>query len=300
MELRHLRYFVAVAEELNFHRAADKLHVAQPSLGRQVRDLEEEIGERLFERDRNHVVLTDAGRVLLGAARELLAGAADAIEGAREAGRGTRGALRIGHVGALTAPFLPGSLAAFRQKFPRAEVEILELTMDEQVAALLAGTIEIGFLVRVPGGPVAPPFSARAVLECAVVVALPARHPLASERALSIKSLAGEKLLDVHESQRAGYGHWVRKICAQVGGFTPRFRRPAVANTNALLGLVAAGEGLAFLPEAILGSFQPSSGWVAKRLNPPRLRFILDAVWNPANPSRLLTNYLSLLPKHKR
>ena len=108
MERRHVRYFVAVAEELYFRRVAERLHLAQPSLGRQVRDLEEEIGERLFERDRKHVALTDAGHVLLGEARGLLAGAAAAIHAAREAARGKRGTLYIGNVGMLSASFLPG------------------------------------------------------------------------------------------------------------------------------------------------------------------------------------------------
>ena len=106
--MRHLRYFVAVAEELSFHRAAHRLHVTQPSLGRQVRHLEAEIGERLFERDRQHVALTDAGRVFLDKARELLAGAEAAIRSAREAGRRTQGSLHIGNIGILSASFFAG------------------------------------------------------------------------------------------------------------------------------------------------------------------------------------------------
>ena len=297
MELRHLRYFVAVAEELNFRRAADRLHVAQPSLGRQVRDLEDEIGEKLFERDRRHVALTAAGRALLPKARELLVGVETAVAAAREAGRQARGTLRIGNVGTLVMQFLPGSLATFRQRFPQVDIEILEMTMDEQVAALLDGTIQVGFLVRVPGVPATPRLLARSVLTCGVAVALPARHPVAAGRALSLKSLARETFLDLHKSQGAGYGRWVRTVCEQIGGFTPRFRQPAVANTNALLGLVAAGEGLAFLPETILGSFPHREGWVTRPLRPATLCFVLDAVWNPTNPSRALSSYLALLSK---
>ena len=297
MELRHLRYFVAVAEESNFRRAAARLRVAQPSLGRQVRDLEEELGELLLERDRRHVALTTAGRVFLDKARELLVGAETAIHATREAGRQARGTLRIGNVGTLAAPFLPGSLAAFRQRFPCVDVEIFEMTMDEQVDALLAGTIQVGFVVRVPGAPLVSSLQVRTVLSCAVAVALPTRHPQAAARALSLKSLAAERFLDLQRSQGAGYGRWVRTVCEQVGGFIPRFRHPAVPNTNALLGLVAAGEGLAFLPEAILDGFLCHEGWIAKPLRPARLRFVLDAVWNPANPSRVLSNYLAVLPK---
>lgn len=206
MELRHLRYFVAVAEELNFRRAATRLHVAQPSLGRQVRDLEEELGEPLLERDRRRVALTTAGRVFLDKARELLVGAETAIHATREAGRQARGALRIGNVGMLAAPFLPGSLAAFRQRFPCVDVEIFEMTMDEQVDALLAGTIQVGFVVRVPGAPLVSGLQVRTVLSCAVAVALPTRHPRAAARTLPLKSLAAERFLDLQRSQGVGYG----------------------------------------------------------------------------------------------
>jgi DNA-binding transcriptional LysR family regulator len=119
MELRHLRYFIAVAEELNFRRAAERLHLAQPSLSRQVRDLEEEIGEQLLVRDRTHVALTDAGRTLLEHARGVLATAATASHAAREAGRSAREKLKIGNIGVLTASFLPASLATFHQCFPK-------------------------------------------------------------------------------------------------------------------------------------------------------------------------------------
>lgn len=296
MELRHLRYFIAVAEELNFRRAAERLHLAQPALGRQIRDLEEEIGERLFERDRRHVALTEAGRVLLGEARGLLAGAAAAIESARDAGRGTRGTLRLGNIGTLCASFLPRSLAAFREQFPRVDIEILELQNDEQRASLLDGAIQLGFQVRVPGLPVESCFSARPVLECGVSVALPSRHPLAANRAVSLRSLGSEKLLDLRQSQGAAYGRWVRAVCEQEGEFSPRFRKPPVETAHALLGLVAAGDGLAFFPMTMIDGFPPCKDWVARPLCPRRIRFVLDAVWNPANPSRILSSYLSLLP----
>ncbi|MBE7158954.1 MAG: LysR family transcriptional regulator, partial [Rhodospirillales bacterium] len=133
-----------MAEALSFHGAARRLHVTQPSLGRQVRDLEKEIGAQLFERNRRHVMLTDAGRVFLPKARELLAGAEAAAHMAREAQKGLRGSLHIGNIGILSAAFLPDSLAEFRKHYPQVEIEVRELLLEEQVAALRDGTIQVG------------------------------------------------------------------------------------------------------------------------------------------------------------
>ena len=295
MELRHLRYFAAVAQELNFRRAAERLHLAQPSLSRQVRDLEEEIGARLLERDRRQVALTEAGRVLLKEVPRLLAEVAAAIEATREAGRVTRGTLRIGNVGVLSASFLPGSLAAFHQRFPQAEVEILELGMDEQVAALLAGKIQVGFQARTQRTPVDSRLTEQTVLTCGLTVALPTSHPLTRERRLSLRSLAGERLLHLEPRPGAGYDRWVRALCEQAGGFTPRFRRPAADNLEALLGLVAADKGVAILAELATRELRGGAGFVIKTLHLHRSSFQVVAVWNPALRSATLNSYLSVL-----
>ncbi len=298
MELRHLRYFVAVAEELSFRRAAERLHLAQPSLGRQVRDLEEEIGERLFERDRRRVMLTDAGRVLLADARTLLAGADSAIRAAREAGRTQHGTLRIGHIGPLTGTFLAASLAALRDKFPRVPIDVIDLTPDEQLAALLKGDIQVGFQGATSDLRADSRFSARRVIVCDAVTVVPVKHPLAAKRSFPLHALAGEKLLNLQPRQGASYEQWLRAICAaDPAGFSPRLRRPAADTWNTLLGLVAAGEGLAVLPEIILRDHPPAAGWTVRQFSAPRPRLELDAVWNPANPSVVLTQYLELLPK---
>lgn len=298
MELRHVRYFVAVAEELNFRRAAERLHLAQPSLGRQVRALEEEIGERLFERDRRRVTLTAAGRAFLGEARTLLAGAESAILVAREAGRSHYGTFRIGHIGPLTSSFLGRSLAALHEKFPRARIDVVELSPDEQLTALTTGDIQVGFQERNPDTRADRLFSRRRVLACDAVVVVPASHSLASKGTVSLRALAGEKLINLHPRPGCTYELWLRAICmAQPGGFSPRLRRPPADNWTALLGLVAAGQGLALLPEVVLLNVQRDLGWAVKPLLRPRPRLELDAVWNPANPSVVLSAHLELLPR---
>jgi DNA-binding transcriptional LysR family regulator len=295
MELRHLRYFIAVAEELNFRRAAERLHLAQPSLGRQICDLEEEIGERLFERDRKHVALTDAGRVLFAQASRLLAGASAAIQAARDAGRGARGTLHIGNIGVLTASFLSANLSAFRRQFPNVEIEIIELGFYEQVAALLAGRIQLGFQARNNYTPFDARFAERIVLTCGLKVVLPASHPLAGKSVLSVGSLAGQKLIDYEPRPNARYDEWVRAFCEKEGNFVPCFRRPPVANIEGLFGLVAAGEGLALLADVVAMGATNKAGLVVKRLRSRRPQFQVAAVWNPANPSVVLSNYLSFL-----
>lgn len=298
MELRHLRYFVAVAEELNIRRAAGRLHVAQSSLGRQIRTLEEEIGERLFERDRRGVRLTDAGRALLGEARTVLAGADSAILAAREAGRLQHGTLRIGQIGRLTRSFLPRSLAALHEKFPRTRLDVVELSPNEQLGALITGDIQVGFQGRNPDVQADKRFSTRPVLICDTVIVLPATHPFASHRTIPLPALAGETFLNLHPRPDCDYEPWLRAICeAGPGGFSPRLRRPPADNWNALLGLLAGGEGLALLPEVILLDVQRDPGWVVKPLAPPRPRLELDVVWNPENPSVVLSQYLELLPR---
>ena len=295
MELRHLRYFVAVAQQLSFRRAAMRLHLAQPSLSRQIRDLEEEIGAPLFERSRRQVSLTAAGRVLLSEASRLLAEVAAAMEAARAAGRVTRGTLDIGNVEVLTASFLPDSLAAFQGEFPQVEVEIHELGIDEQVAALVAGTIQVGFQARTPQIPVDNRLAEQALLTCGLTVALPTSHPLTGERRLSLRALAGERLLHLEPRPGAGYDRWVRGLCEQVGGFTPKFRRPAVDNLEALLGMVAAGKGTAILAEVVTRGLRGRAGFVTRALDLPRPAFQVAAVWNPARLSVALSHYLSLL-----
>jgi LysR family transcriptional regulator, benzoate and cis,cis-muconate-responsive activator of ben and cat genes len=147
MELRHLRYFVAVAEELNFRRAAERLHVTRPALSKQVKDLEAQTGVRLLERDTVSVSLTDAGSVFLAEARGILADVDRAVGLAREAQDGRRGQLRIGSVGQIASGFLPEVLKAFGTEFPGVEVTFVEMTPVEQLAALAKSEIHIGLLM---------------------------------------------------------------------------------------------------------------------------------------------------------
>src|SRR6185503_8226360 len=144
MELRHLRYFVGVAEELNFTRAARKLRVAQPALSRQVQQLEDEVGVKLFDRNHRSVALTAAGKALLEEARALLAQSQRAIEVTQNTGRVAAGHLNIGYVWGLFHSLVPGHLAAFRTRHPQVTVNLLDITATAQAEALISGELDVG------------------------------------------------------------------------------------------------------------------------------------------------------------
>ena len=144
MELRHLRYLVAVAEELSFRRAANRLHVSHPALSQQIHDLENELALKLFERNSRGVELTEVGRVFLIGARKVLAAAEQAVTQAQETAKGVRGRLVIGSVSPLTSSFLPNALARFREQRPLVEVTVSHMNNRVQVEAVLDGSIMLG------------------------------------------------------------------------------------------------------------------------------------------------------------
>ena len=297
MELRHLRYFVAVAEQLSFRGAAEKLHVAQPSLGRQVRDLEEELGETLFDRDRKHVALTDAGRVFFDHARRVLAAADEAIEAVRDVGRGARGMLRIGNVGLLSSSFLPRNLSAFREVYPEVEIEVLEVSHRDQSAALLSGAIQIGLQPLNPAWPIDPRLSSRVVVTSEVYVILPKRHAHAGDRSIALPDLAEETFLDYQPRRGSTYGQFVAALCREYGGFTQRLRRSPVDNPTTLFAMVAAGEGIAILPKIATIDGSRRGGWIAKPMRAPKPKLDLAVVWKTDTRSLVVQNYVAMLRK---
>jgi len=175
VELRHLRYFVAVAEALNYRRAAERLNVTQPALSKQIKDMEAQLGARLLNRNTGGVTLTNAGTVLLEEAKDILERVEMAVVAIREAEAGRGGCLTIGSLGAISASFLPASLAAFRAKFPRVEVNLHESSMPDQISALSAGTIQLGFVIA-QGVSIPSNFATVEVLVSRLAVAIGREH----------------------------------------------------------------------------------------------------------------------------
>jgi DNA-binding transcriptional LysR family regulator len=240
MELRHLRYFVAVAETLSFRGAAEKLHIAQPPLSAQIKALEEELKVRLFERTTRSVRLTHAGRVFLGEASALLAAAARAEQRAREAQRGLTGTLRVGIVAPLANAWLAGMLREFRKESPAVQLALFDLTTTEQLRRLCAQELDVGLL----RSPVTfPELDYKFLGESRQVLAVPAGHPLARKRRLRWRDFHEQELVLMNPGAQHGFYDAFFAQCAKAGA-TPR---PVqyVNDMQTKMWLISAGFGIA-------------------------------------------------------
>ncbi|MGE5647424.1 MAG: LysR family transcriptional regulator [Acidobacteriota bacterium] len=289
MELRHLRYFTAVAEELNFTRAAHRLHIAQPPLSQQVRALEAELGAALFVRTHHHVELTAAGRQFLRDARDILARAENAAGMVRRAARGEEGELRLGFVStAMFAGDVPQLLRRFRSRHPAVAIHLEQMGTVQQVRALLAREIDAGFLRP----PVAEP---RLVLRAAtrepLMLALPAAHPLARSRRVRLKSFAAEPWVMISREAGAGYYQQTFELCAKAG-FTPRIVME-VGEIYTVVGLVAAGFGVALVPAAATSLRRRGAAYVP--LAGPHAMAEISVACLRDRHSPVLGNFLSLV-----
>jgi DNA-binding transcriptional LysR family regulator len=240
MELRHLRYFVAVAEALSFRGAAEKLHIAQPPLSAQVKDLEAELRVRLFERTTRSVRLTHAGRVFLEEARAVLAASAQAEQRVREAEHGLAGTLRVGLIAPVANAWLAKILRRFRGQFPGIQLSLFESTSTEQLRRLNARELDAG-LLRPPVG--FPELDYKFVGETRQVLALPAGHLLARKRPLEWSDFHNQELVLIHPNAQHGFYDAFFAECAKAGA---KPRPVQYANDiQTKMWLIAAGFGIA-------------------------------------------------------
>jgi DNA-binding transcriptional LysR family regulator len=246
VELRHLRYFVAVAEELHFRRAAERLHMSQPPLSQQIRALEQEVGARLLERSSRRVELTSAGEAFYGRAREILDAVDDAQRLARRVERGEVGRLAIGFVGSAMYSVVPELLSAFRERSEGVDLQLRELTTTAQLRALDRGQIDIGFIR--PAGE-RDGIAVETVLREPVVVAVPDRHPLAARPSIRLEQLAGEPLVLLTRSGAPGLRESLSRAIAGFGGEAGIVQEADEMQT--VVGLVAAGVGISLVPESV-------------------------------------------------
>jgi DNA-binding transcriptional LysR family regulator len=246
MKLRQLQFFIAVADELSFSRAAIKLHVAQPSLSTQIKALEEEVGACLFERDKRHVSLTPAGRRFQNRAAMLLSLADTAKAEARSTARGLLGTIDLGYTAlSMFSTTLPHAIRRFQQEHPNVVMSLRELTSLEQLHELGERTLDVGVLRKVD---VSAPKGMRIVewYRTPLVAAIPNDHPCAESRSLSLTDLKKDGF--IMYPRRAGTGiYWqVMELCT-TAGFRPRVVRE-VLESSTIIGLVAAGVGIAIVP----------------------------------------------------
>ena len=250
MELRHLRYFIAVAEELHFGRAAEALGISQPPLSQQIQALEEEMGARLLERTNRRVALTEAGRLFLDEARQVLAQVDRAVLLARRAHQGELGELRIGFT--ASAPFtsaIPRSIHAFRQAYPEVHLDLQEMSSRQIVEALQEERLQVGVIrsFQLPAS-----LEAVELFSEPLVAVLRADHPLARDslEGLELAALAEEPFVFFPRSYGTGLYDQLQALARQAG-FTPRISQEA-GEAMTIIGLVAAGLGVSMLP----GSFR--------------------------------------------
>ena len=245
MELRHLRYFVAVAEDLNFTRAAARLHTAQPSLSQQIRDLEAELGLPLLIRSKRHVELTAAGSVFLDEARLVLAQAQRAVQLARQAAEPAVRRLSIGFVPAAEVRIFPRLLPMLRAEYPGLDLGFHSLTTAEQSEALVNGSIDLAFLRP----PLADPRLAwETVMNERLVVVLPADHPLAAYERIPPAALADAEFLQIN-AHHAGQGLYDAIRQWQQRHRLTLHATQEVHNVLTLLSLVGMGAGVTLLPD---------------------------------------------------
>lgn len=284
VELRHLRSFLAVAEELHFGRAAARLHISQPPLSQQIRRLEDEIGARLFRRTNRRVQLTPAGRAFLAEARQTIASAERAVGAAQRAERGELGELVVGYVTSATYGPLPDVIRMFRKRLPEVELKLRNLRSVHQSQALLERRIDVG-LVRPHAG------DSRLVYEALwrepVVVALPRDHPLAHRTAVDIADLATDIFLIAPAEDAVAFHDEVLALCRRAG-FAPRVDAGA-PDVQAALALVAAGLGIHPVA-APLQRFR-QRGVVYRPLRPLSLRIELGLAWRRDDDSALVQQF---------
>ena len=291
MELRHLRYFIAVAEELHFGRAAERLNIAQPPLSRQIRDLEREVGTPLFERIPRGVVLTPAGRAFLPEARQTLSQAERAQRTALRAARGEIGRLRVGFVEAATyRGILPDVLGFFRLHLPDIGVSLLEMDPIEQAEAFRDGRIDLGILHSLPAD-ADRWLRAESVYDDALVAAIPGAHALAGRSRISRSSLAAESFVLFPRYAAPALYDAIIASCRSAG-FSPRIVQEA-EGWHTLAGLVGAGVGVAFVPQSFTNFARP--GVVYLPVRGLAVNVEMSAVWKRGDKSPVRERFVTAL-----
>lgn len=291
MELRHLRYFVAVAEALSFTRGAEKVRIAQPSLTRQIKDLEAELGVTLLNRSKKQVTLTKEGECFLAGAKRLLSYGEEIVDTVRGLSGKITSAINIGY---LPNPFhraLPASLALFEKRFPEVSINLFGMPALDQLRAIKEGKLDLGFVGLLEGSD-EPDLEFRTVASYDAVLVLPKSHPLGKRTTTNLHDLETIYFVSLSDGCYPGYGRWLNLTC-QKNGFKPRILQVA-ENENVLLQAVRSELGIALLPEQIQTSV---SKQVTLRKVKPEAHFGSSVAWRKDNPSKTLRSYMDIITK---
>ncbi|MXP52493.1 LysR family transcriptional regulator [Pantoea sp. Seng] len=291
MELRHIRYFLAVASERNFTRAAAKLGIGQPPLSMQIKDLETEIGYALFNRTAQGVELTEAGRAFLQSVQPLPGIASAAVDAARRAAQGESGSLRLGFTGTVGMnPLVPGFIRAFRQAYPDVMLNVMEANSIVLLQALANQQLDIALLRQENAMP--DNVTVQLLLQEPLVAALPLNHPQARLRGkIALPSLRDEHFILTPKESGTSLRESVLQACRQQG-FTPVEGQPA-PHIVSILSVVAAGLGVSLVPES-MRQFS-LSGVVFKQIKAPVPTTGLAVAWHEHALTATAHNFLGLV-----
>lgn len=287
MELRHLRYFVTLAEELHFGRAAERLHIAQPPLSQQIRQLETELGFQLFHRTKRTVQLTPSGQVFLAQVQGIFRQLEQAIQIGRQTSRGEMGQLVIGFVSSAAYNVLPTILRTFRTRVPGVSLELHELTTNEQSQWLREGRIDVGFL--------RPPveedlFNFEIIFEEALVVALPEAHRLTNQSSVSLRSLSNDPFILFPRTLAPGLYDQIITLCQQAD-FSPIVAQEAI-QMQTIVSLVAAEMGVAIVPQSL--QHLQRTGVVYKPIQQSTTLVAIAMIWRQNDTSPTVQRFLEV------
>lgn len=294
MELRHLRYFCAVADWNGFNRAARALHTSQSSISAQIRDLEQEIGVKLLNRTQSQVTLTMAGESFLEESRKVVAAADRAVDIAQRTARGEIGLLTIGFLIWGTGAFFPGIIRGFRQLHPGVQLSVMEMLSHAQPQALLNGSLDIGFT-----RPLEPPYDSQLRSELLytdpVVAVLPADHPMAGAP-LRLHDLANERFVVCDRNSAPSFFDKITSLCAQAG-FSPNIVRTSNL-VSSVLTLVEAGEGITLLPSGLQHSRFSDLSFCP--ITDPACGIDLVMAWSPKREGGTHKSFLDFIRSKKK
>jgi DNA-binding transcriptional LysR family regulator len=290
MELTHLRYFIAVAEELHFGRAAEKMHIAQPPLSQQIKRLEDELDVKLFNRSSRRVELTEAGRIFLPEARAIIQRADEACSTLYKLAKGKSGYFAVAFSEPAINTFLPGAIKEFMEKYPDVQLSLNELGILEQFHALDEKRIHLSFMR--PFGHDTEAYSKRLIMSERYLTALPAGHKLCSEAFITLDMLKDEPLIlfprSKHPHLRSRFDE-----CFHDCGFEPMVIEE-MSSKHTTLSFVAAGVALTLVPESSMVYSLPGVEFKELKSKLPPVE--IYALWRPENESPMIKNLLDLVP----
>jgi DNA-binding transcriptional LysR family regulator len=277
MELRHLRYFIAAAETENVSRAALKLHVSQPGLSRQIRDLEEELGFDLFERSAKSVRLTAAGKAFLTEARAVLQRADEAVNHARAIATGARGEIHVGYAPSPTVRIVPATLRMFQSQMPQVRVRLHDLSTEEMLTGVREGKLQMALVVR-PSRAMLRGLHFEELTRDAMCLAVPPGHTFARHRSITLSQAVREPLMAFTRRDYPEYHDYLEAL------FAPLKAKPRIAEEHdsaaSLIAAVESGAGVAVVPQGFSCSAGPRLKLLA--LSPAPEPVVIGAVWSKA------------------